>query len=85
MSIAFNIAGMAGAAGASTTFAAGTGGINISTASGAQGVLGSIDDMIKVVDSKRADLGAVQNRRILPCATSPTSPRKRELRSFTYP
>ena len=60
--IAFNIAGMAGAAGASTTFAAGTGGINISTASGAQGVLGSIDDMIKVVDSKRADLGAVQNR-----------------------
>ncbi len=61
MSAAFNVAGMATAAG-TTVFAAGAGGINISTASAAQNVLASVDAMIKVVDSKRADLGAVQNR-----------------------
>ena len=61
MSAAFNVAGMATAAG-TTVFAAGAGGINISTASAAHNVLASVDAMIKVVDSKRADLGAVQNR-----------------------
>ena len=61
MSAAFNVAGMATAAG-TTVFAAGAGGINISTASAAQSVLAAVDSMIKVVDSKRADLGAVQNR-----------------------
>lgn len=62
MSISFNIAGMATAAGATTAFAAGDGNINIGTQADAQGVLAKVDDMIKVVDSKRADLGAVQNR-----------------------
>ncbi|MBP8772493.1 MAG: flagellin [Aeromonadaceae bacterium] len=62
MSISFNIAGMATAAGATTAFVTGTDGINIKTQAGAQGVLAKVDDMIKVVDSKRADLGAVQNR-----------------------
>lgn len=62
MSIAFNISGMATAAAVTTAFAAGASGINISTASKAQVVLGAIDKMIKQVDSKRADLGAVQNR-----------------------
>lgn len=62
MSISFNIAGMATAAGATTAFSANDDGINIKTQAGAQGVLAKVDDMIKVVDSKRADLGAVQNR-----------------------
>jgi flagellin-like hook-associated protein FlgL len=35
---------------------------DISTAEGAQKVLGCIDSFIQVVDSKRAELGAVQNR-----------------------
>jgi flagellin len=63
---AFNIAGLAssatGAANVSSVFKTGAGGIDISTQSGAQAVLGSIDSMIKAVDSKRAELGAVQNR-----------------------
>lgn len=37
-------------------------GISISTMSGAQAVLATVDSMIQVVDSKRAELGAVQNR-----------------------
>ncbi|MCJ7929965.1 flagellin [Aeromonas sp. LsrichE-8G] len=38
-------------------------GIDISTdAAAAQLVLGQVDDVLKVVDSKRAELGAVQNR-----------------------
>lgn len=37
-------------------------GISISTMSGAQAVLATVDKMIQVVDSKRAELGAVQNR-----------------------
>lgn len=37
-------------------------GILTSVLADAQGVLAKVDDMIKVVDSKRADLGAVQNR-----------------------
>ena len=35
---------------------------DISTAEGAQAVLGNIDKFISAVDSKRAELGAVQNR-----------------------
>ncbi|MNF85570.1 Flagellin D [compost metagenome] len=41
---------------------ASAGGINISTQTGAQKVLSAVDAMLKVVDGKRADLGAVQNR-----------------------
>lgn len=41
---------------------ASAGGINISNQSAAQNVLGAVDAMLKVVDGKRADLGAVQNR-----------------------
>lgn len=37
-------------------------GISISTQANAQLVLGAVDQMIKAVDSKRAELGAVQNR-----------------------
>jgi len=63
---AFNIDGMAGtatgAANVSTAFAAGAGGIDISTQCAAQNVLGAVDAMIKSVDGKRAELGAVQNR-----------------------
>ena len=63
MSIAFSISKMAGAAGVSSVFTSGgANGINIKTKSQAQAVLGAVDKMIKVVDSKRADLGAVQNR-----------------------
>ena len=46
-----------------TDIASGTKGIDISTdAAAAQLVLGQVDDVLKVVDSKRAELGAVQNR-----------------------
>jgi len=38
------------------------GGIDISTQEGAQNVLAAADEMLKVVDGKRAELGAVQNR-----------------------
>lgn len=62
MTAAFTIDGMAKSASVSGTFASGVGAINISKASMAQSVLGSVDAMIKVVDSKRAELGAVQNR-----------------------
>ncbi len=37
-------------------------GISISTQANAQLVLGAVDQMLKAVDSKRAELGAVQNR-----------------------
>ncbi|WP_429111457.1 flagellin [Aeromonas rivipollensis] len=40
----------------------GPGQINISSAAEAQKVLGAVDSMIGVVDGKRAELGAVQNR-----------------------
>ncbi|MCY9822075.1 flagellin N-terminal helical domain-containing protein [Aeromonas media] len=47
----------------STVFKGGsTGAIDISKQSTAQNVLASVDKMIGVVDSKRAELGAVQNR-----------------------
>ena len=46
-----------------TDIASGAKGIDISTdAAAAQLVLGQVDDVLKVVDSKRAELGAVQNR-----------------------
>ncbi|WP_439838963.1 flagellin N-terminal helical domain-containing protein [Aeromonas caviae] len=59
---AFNVAGLATEAKVTTAFAAGDNGINITKASFAQNVLGAVDKMIKTVDSKRAELGAVQNR-----------------------
>ncbi len=40
----------------------GAGGISISTQAGAQKVLAAADAMLEVVDGKRAELGAVQNR-----------------------
>lgn len=62
LTAAFTIGGMAKVANATATFATGAGKIDISKASTAQAVLASVDSMIKVVDSKRAELGAVQNR-----------------------
>ena len=62
LTAAFTIDGMAKSASVSGTFASGANKIDISKASMAQAVLGSVDKMIKVVDSKRAELGAVQNR-----------------------
>ena len=51
------------AVGVSTIFTGGsTGGIDISSQSNAQNVLAAVDSMLTVVDSKRAELGAVQNR-----------------------
>jgi len=59
----FSIAGLAGANAANTTvFVAGANGINIQTASASQKVLADVDKLIKQVDAKRAELGAVQNR-----------------------
>ena len=50
--------------GTATFVANGTTGVafDISTAESAQNVLGTIDEFIQCVDSKRAQLGAVQNR-----------------------
>lgn len=45
-----------------TNFASGEDGIDITTAENAQLVLGDVDKMLQVVDGKRAELGAVQNR-----------------------
>ena len=71
----FSISGIAAAAGTTVTAASGgqlavsliftnglTGGISISTQTGAQNVMAAVDVMLGVVDSKRAELGAVQNR-----------------------
>ncbi|WP_454009815.1 flagellin N-terminal helical domain-containing protein [Aeromonas sp. Marseille-Q7275] len=59
----FSISGIAAAAGstAATVFATASG-INIGTQSQAQDVLATVDAMLGVVDGKRAELGAVQNR-----------------------
>jgi len=59
----FSISGIAAKAGgcAATIFSKGTA-INIKTQDDAQNVLKNVDAMLKVVDGKRADLGAVQNR-----------------------
>ncbi|HHQ4646007.1 TPA: flagellin, partial [Aeromonas veronii] len=60
----FGISGIAAAAG----FAGSRGGfstvatLSISTQDKAQNVLGAVDKMIAGVDSKRAELGAIQNR-----------------------
>ncbi|MBP0600993.1 flagellin N-terminal helical domain-containing protein [Aeromonas sanarellii] len=60
---ATTIATTAAAVGISTIFVGGSaGGISISSQSNAQNVLAAVDSMLGVVDSKRAELGAVQNR-----------------------
>ncbi|MCS3455605.1 flagellin [Aeromonas sp. BIGb0405] len=71
----FSISGISAAAGTSITTATGAtvlvsaifvggsaGGISISSQSNAQNVLAAVDSMLGVVDGKRAELGAVQNR-----------------------
>jgi flagellin len=63
----FTMSGIAGAASAvSTLTALGTivqaTGLSITSIDGAQNLISAIDAMIAVVDSKRAELGAVQNR-----------------------
>ncbi|KIQ77765.1 flagellin [Aeromonas jandaei] len=71
----FSISGISAAANTSITTATGAtvllsaifvggsaGGISISSQSNAQNVLAATDAMLAVVDSKRAELGAVQNR-----------------------
>ncbi|WP_348687153.1 flagellin [Aeromonas bestiarum] len=60
---ATTIATTAAAVGISTIFVGGSaGGISISSQSNAQNVLAATDAMLAVVDGKRAELGAVQNR-----------------------
>ena len=54
-------AGVSQTAALNTVFAAASS-ISITTASAAQLVLAGVDKMLQVVDSKRAELGAVQNR-----------------------
>ncbi len=60
----FSISGIATAASVTTVFVSGStaGGISISSQSNAQSVLGAVDSMLEIVDGKRAELGAVQNR-----------------------
>ena len=66
----FSISGIAaavsagGGAAVASIFTSGStvGGISISSQSNAQDVLGAVDSMLGIVDSKRAELGAVQNR-----------------------
>ena len=60
----FSISGIAVAAAQSLIFTSGSAakGIDISTQTKAQDVLGAVDAMLEVVDGKRAELGAVQNR-----------------------
>ncbi|MGL4765795.1 MAG: flagellin [Aeromonas sp.] len=66
----FSISGIAaavtaaGGAAVASIFTSGStvGGISISSQSNAQDVLGAVDAMLGIVDSKRAELGAVQNR-----------------------
>jgi len=62
ISFAMTIDGIAGSDSTISSFASADGGIDVSSASGAQSVLANVDKMIKAVDSKRAELGAVQNR-----------------------
>lgn len=62
ISFALSITGIAGADTTISAFATGASGINVSAASTAQAVLANVDKMIKVVDSKRSNLGAIQNR-----------------------
>nr|ACB38420.1 flagellin A [Aeromonas caviae] len=58
----FSVSGIALAAGQTAIFVSGATGIDISTQTKAQDVLGAVDAMLEVVDGKRAELGAVQNR-----------------------
>ena len=60
----FSVSGIATAAAQSLIFTSGSTakGIDISTQTKAQDVLGAVDAMLEVVDGKRAELGAVQNR-----------------------
>ncbi|MFM4705212.1 flagellin [Aeromonas bivalvium] len=59
----FTISGIATAASVTAVFVSGSAGaIDISSQSTAQAVLGAVDSMLEVVDGKRAELGAVQNR-----------------------
>nr|WP_321242361.1 flagellin [uncultured Tolumonas sp.] len=62
ISFALTIDGIAGSDSTISSFASANGGIDVSTASGAQSILANVDKMIKAVDSKRSELGAVQNR-----------------------
>nr|WP_321242363.1 flagellin [uncultured Tolumonas sp.] len=62
ISFALTVDGIAGSDSTISSFASADGGIDVSSASGAQSVLANVDKMIKAVDSKRAELGAVQNR-----------------------
>jgi flagellin len=62
ISFALTITGIAGSDSTISSFASGAGGIDVSAASKAQSVLANVDKLIKAVDSKRAELGAVQNR-----------------------
>jgi flagellin len=62
VSFAMTITGIATSDSTISSFASGAGGIDVSSASKAQSVLANVDKLIKAVDSKRAELGAVQNR-----------------------
>jgi len=62
VSFAMTISGIAGSDTTISGFSSGAGNIDVSSASKAQSVLANVDKMIKAVDSKRAALGAVQNR-----------------------
>ncbi|WP_368163986.1 flagellin [Aeromonas sp. R6-2] len=64
LSFSFSVDGLKTASG-STLATTGSGAatlVDISTSTNAQSVLGGIDKLIRQVDSKRAELGAVQNR-----------------------
>lgn len=63
ISFALTIDGISGADSTISHFDSGTGKIDVSSsATAAQDVLANVDKMIRVVDSKRANLGAIQNR-----------------------
>ncbi|MGY3917301.1 flagellin [Aeromonas australiensis] len=57
----FSISGLGAAASVATIFGAASS-LSVSTQDNAQSVLGAVDKMIARVDSKRAELGAIQNR-----------------------
>ena len=57
----FSISGLGAAAGVNTIFGTAAT-LSVSSQSNAQSVLGAVDKMIARVDSKRAELGAIQNR-----------------------
>lgn len=64
LSFSFSVDGLKTASGSTlaTTGSGATTLVDISTSTNAQSVLGGIDKLIRQVDSKRAELGAVQNR-----------------------